>query len=106
KLMVRETASEHKESFYLYFEATSAIWTDGAQFDRACAFMGSLAEDLYMQGRLAGYALNSEPIQPVQRLSDVHALLGRLAVLEPIKTHPSSENFHGSVITFAPGSRG
>lgn len=105
KLLVREMAEESDASFVICVQASVHLWKPGPQFEKLCAFAGSLAEDLFMRGQLGATVLNHEPLQPVGRPGDVHAFLGALGRLEPEILAPRETTFAPFVpLTFKPES--
>jgi uncharacterized protein (DUF58 family) len=105
QLVVRQTGEEQRAGYYIVLEAGKAIWTEAGQFERLCSLAASLAEDLFKEGKLLGYSVNGEPVQPVKRLGDLQTFLDRLARLEPV-AHPPAPTLAGpNVITFKPGTR-
>ena len=81
RLLVRETAEPGEAGFSLRLDAAAFLLADDACFEKACAFAGSLAEDLFHKGRLTALAAGDEPFAPVKRACDLHAFLDRLSGL-------------------------
>lgn len=107
RLMVRETAEEHHDSYLIWVRSEADRWTDPEQFERLCEFSASLAEDLFMHNRLWGAAINADPVMPFRRLGELHSFLeqlARLEVAEDVATIPESTGV--TVITFEPGEQG
>lgn len=86
KLLVRETAEEASATFCLVISSAAHLWLNAAQFDKLCGFAASLAEDLFIEGRLGGAVINGGPLMPVRRLADLHGLVSALAVLAPLES--------------------
>jgi len=105
RLVVRRTAEERKDGFYIVLDAPIAGWSDAAQFERLCSFAASLAEDLFTKGMLRGVSLAGETVLPVRRLADLHAFLDGLARLQPAPSASPPAMAGPDVLTFRPGSR-
>lgn len=111
-LMVRQHARETQEAYLLWLDSTAAVWPRTDQFELLCSFATTFAEDLFREGRLAGFAVNAEPVQPVRRLRDLEAFFDRVAALEPLESGTTVRPSTGRggaqrLLTFAPdGTRG
>jgi uncharacterized protein (DUF58 family) len=105
ELVVRQTGEEQRAGFYIVMETMRALWRDDAQFEKLCGFAGSLAEDLFTEGRLLGVSVNGEPLQPVKRLADLHRFLDQLARLTPVEHGTPIALAAANIITFKPGPR-
>lgn len=104
RLMVRQTSEETQEAYLMFIETPARLWQPGEQFERLCGFAATLAEDLYIQGRLWGVAINDEDVVTIQRLADLHHVLDRLARLAPVETYKPLEDPSGhTLVTFQPG---
>lgn len=105
-LLVRQFAAEGAEGFTVWVCPDARRWARSAQFELLLRLAGSLAEDLYRQGRLRRFAFGGEPAFAVRRLPDLERVLDRLALAEP---GPSSAGPGAGpeLVTFAPeGGRG
>ena len=89
KLQVRELAEEGEANFCLLIATRTTLWPDDLQFERLCAFAGTLAEDLFMEGRLGAIVVNGRPPLPIRRLADLHGFLSELALLERVERAPT-----------------
>ncbi len=104
RIMVRQMSEENQDAYLIFLETSRAVWKDDEQFEKLCAFAGSLAEDLYMQNRLWGTAINDEAVLSIKRLSDLHFYLENLSKLTPLDHYtPVNESMGATVITFLPG---
>lgn len=110
-MMIRQFAAESLDGYVLRLDTPAALWTRPAQFELLCSLAGTLAEDLFAEGRLHGVCVNGGPVRETRRVHDVEAFLDQLARLQPV----AAENIPGrpdglsgrNVITFAPeGARG
>ncbi len=105
RLMVRQMCEENQEAYLLFLETPESVWSEGGQFEKLCSFAAALAEDLYMNDRLWGAAINDEPVLPIKRLSDLHFFLEKLAQLHPVEDYrPLEETQAATTITFSPGA--
>ena len=104
-LVVRQTGEEQRAGYYLVLDAAQSICTDAEQFERLCSMAASLAEDLFAEGKLLGYSINGQLMQPVKRLGDLHAFFDGLARLEPAAKSSPPVRGGANVITFTPGPR-
>ncbi|MEM8550512.1 MAG: DUF58 domain-containing protein [Verrucomicrobiota bacterium] len=105
RLMVRQTAEENHDGYIIYVACSSALWQEGEQLDKLCAFAASLAEDLFRAGRLIATAINDQQMIPVKRLHDLQAFMRELAMIKPQdQVNPPTELSVPNVIHFRPGS--
>jgi uncharacterized protein (DUF58 family) len=114
-LLVRQFAAESQDTFALWLQTSSAVWTRPEQFELLVSLAATLAEDLFRTGRLTSVALNARPPRPVRRVRDFESFLDELAVVQPVvdmggvsgdAVRPASGT-RKNVITFAPdGVRG
>ena len=81
KLMVRQFAQEGESGFHLLVDAQIKVSSE-EQFDRFCALVCSLAEDLYHLGRLESVYIGSETVLKVSAVRDLHDVLDAMAALE------------------------
>jgi len=80
RLMVRQFAAESQDGFTLWLDVAAARWTRAEQFELAVGLAATLAEDLFLEGRLLAAAVGAEPVMPVRGLGDLERFLDRLAV--------------------------
>ncbi len=103
RLMVRQMSEENQDAYLIFLETPLSKWQPGEQFEKLCAFAGSLAEDLYMQNRLLGTAINDEAVLPIKRINDLHYFLEKLAKLQPLEQYnPVNDIMGATIITFTP----
>jgi uncharacterized protein (DUF58 family) len=104
RLMVRQMCEENQEAYLLFVETPASLWSDSEQFETLCSFVASLAEDLFMEDRLWGAAINDDPVLVVKKASDLHYFLERLAKLKPVDHYtPIEEITAATVVNFGPG---
>jgi len=105
KLMVRHMLAENQSGFDLCIETPASVWRRAEQFEALCSLAGTLAEDLFRQGRLVGAVINDRPPFAIHRLADLELLLDQLAVLEPTDEECPARSFPAhNVISFKPGN--
>lgn len=104
KLMVRHLLAENHSGFHLHIESSASVWRRPEQFEALCSLAGTLAEDLFRQGRLVGAVINDGPPLAIHRVTDLELLLDQLAVLEPVEYYRSGRKIPAAnVISFEPG---
>lgn len=104
QLMVRQFAAESLDGFSLLVEIPAGVWVRPEQFETLCSFAGTLAEDLFAEGRLEAVSVGGEEWIETHRVRDVEAFLDALARLDGgvVGRRPGR-----NLITFAPeGARG
>lgn len=79
QLMVRQFAAESLDGFSLHVGAEPAAWTRPEQFELLCSFAGTLAEDLFAEGRLERVSVGRAGWIETHRVRDVEAFLDLLA---------------------------
>lgn len=110
-MMVRQFAAESLDGYVLQIDTPATLWTRPAQFELLCSLAGTLAEDLFAEGRLHGTCVNGGPVHDTRRVHDVEAFLDQLARLQPVPEESIPGRLGAlpgsNVITFAPeGARG
>jgi uncharacterized protein (DUF58 family) len=105
ELVVRQMGEEQQTGYHLVLDPTKSLWADKAQFERLCSFAASLAEDLFMAGKLRAVTIHGGRTQATTRLADLQTFFDQLARLEPAE-HAAGRAPEGhDVITFQPGNR-
>jgi uncharacterized protein (DUF58 family) len=84
QLMVRQFAAESLDGFAIRLDTPADVWSRPEQFELLCSFAGTLAEDLFAQGRLRAIRINGGAWFETRRVRDVEAFLDQLALLVPI----------------------
>ena len=102
KLMIRQLAQEGERGYHLYLDPDAARWS-GAQFETLCSLVGSLAEDLFQQGRLESVTIGDADAMAVRSLHELHNFFDLLALLkrQPKRMAPIS-GLRSNRITFRP----
>jgi len=106
KLVVKQNAAESQTMRALFVDASKALWSSEATFERLCSFAASLAEDLFLQGRLERACLAGGEWIKTTRVADLESFLDALADLEWAalpEAEPAAQAPAGSV-SFAPMS--
>lgn len=81
QLMVRQFAAESLDGFALQVDAAGPEWVNAEQFEHLCSFAGTLAEDLFAEGRLEAVRVGDGDWIPTRRVRDVETFLDALARL-------------------------
>lgn len=84
QLLVRQFSAESAEGFSIWVDPSADRWFRPEQFELLMSLAGSLAEDLFREGRLDSVLVADGPSRRVRRLGDVEAFLDELAVLQPV----------------------
>lgn len=82
RLQVRETLQEDHQAFVLLVDPSSRVWANAEQFERMCAFAGSLAEDLFQRDQLKAVHISGVLSRPVGAIGDLYQFMDSLAELE------------------------
>lgn len=91
RIVVRETAEETRDRYSLDLQPHPKQWQNEDQFERLCALAGTLAEDLFWQGRLEAVRIGARRFESLRSPSDLYRFLDHLAVLEPVVPDPNPE---------------
>lgn len=97
QLLVRQFSAERPEGFSIWVDPAADRWFRPQQFEELLSLAGSLAEDLFREGRLNSVCVADGPVRRVRRLGDVEAFLDELAVLRPV--HVQIPDDAGSIST-------
>jgi uncharacterized protein (DUF58 family) len=107
-LQIRETEQEHHQAFALWIDPSPHIWTSPEQFERMCAFAGTLAEDLYKRDQLRSGQVAGRDKVSIGAIEDLYTFLDELGMVE----RKSPMDARGALkvpreaIRFAPGTAG
>ncbi len=104
RLLVRVTAEESSAHYAVVVDTSGPLWTPDL-LDRLAAVAGSVAEDLFVAGHLAGAAVNGRHLE-IRRVQDVHALLSELALLQAVERAKAPPPSRWTRLEFHPGPRG
>ncbi len=83
RLIVKESASETQSFYSMVVDPASFLWQDEESFERMCSFAASLAEDLFLDGKLEQVFVVGGPSVRIQRVGDLETFFDALAELEP-----------------------
>lgn len=105
RMMVRQLMEEKMDGYILAIQTPRQLYPEAQILDTLAAFAASLAEDLYAQSRLLGYAINDDGPWPVTRQNDLRALLEKLATVDvvPNLIQPPNDT---RTVTFHPLAEG
>ncbi len=108
RLQVRETLQEDHQAFALLVDPSSRVWSGAEQFERMCAFAGSLAEDLFQRDQLKAVHIAGVLSRSVGAIGDLYQFMDSLAELE--RGEPASVSLPRrqgrDTIRFLPGPDG
>lgn len=103
RLIVKQTASETQSLFSVVVDAARFLWKDADVFEKMCAFAASLAEDLFLEGKLESCHVLGGPSIRIQRVGDLEAFFDALSDLEPVEGEGLASKSKGANwITFLP----
>lgn len=89
-LQVRETEQEHHQAFSLLVDPSEKVWTRPEAFEKMCAFVASLAEDLYQRDQLRSVRIAGEAPVHIGGIDDLYSFLDTLSVLDPVPPPPGT----------------
>ena len=102
-LVVRQFAQEGMSGYHLFVDPDVRQWTP-ERFERLCRLAGSLAEDLFHQGRLETVQVADAPPAQVKSIRELHAFFDTLARLQRRKSEGSAPYAATQLIRFKPES--
>lgn len=107
-LQVMETEQEHHQAFSVRVDPSPGVWGSEPQFEKMCAFAGSLAEDLYQHDQLRSVTIAGTGSWPVGAIEDLYKFLDTLALLEwkEAGNSPTTGRVNANTVIFLPGSGG
>ncbi len=104
-LLVRQLAAEAGEGHRVRVVTAAGLWPRPGQFELMIRLAGTLAEDLFREGRLVSVALDDAPPRLVRRRADLEACLDELALARRAPGGPPAaapDRAGPDVLTFAP----
>ncbi len=81
RLMIRQLAQEGESGYHLQMDPDASQWNAG-QFESLCSLAGSLADDLFHQGRLETVSIGEGHAAPVRNIHELHDFFDQLARLD------------------------
>ncbi len=109
KLLIRQFSSQNSDACSLWVRTDASVWTRPEQFELMVSLAATLAQDLFLAGRLLSTAVDASPAAAVKRVTDLESFLDLLAEARPTPGSgaPLSFALRSNVMTFEPdGSRG
>ncbi len=91
RLIVKQNATETQSLLDLVVDPASFLWKSEDSFEKMCSFAASLAEDLFLEGKLDSCFIIGGPSIRIQRVSDLEAFFDALAELLPGDAVPGSQ---------------
>lgn len=83
RLIVKQNATETQSLLDIVVDPASFLWKSEEAFEKMCSFASSLAEDLFLEGKLDSCYIIGGPSIRIQRVADLEAFFDALAELEP-----------------------
>lgn len=103
RLIVKQNATETQSLFDMVVDPAAFLWQDETSFEKMCAFAASLAEDLFLEGKLDNCFVIGGPSVRIQRVTDLEAFFDILSELEPMGSETRPTELSGaSRIKFQP----
>lgn len=81
RLIVKQNANETQALFDLIVDPASFLWKEEATFEKMCSFAASLAEDLFLEGKIESCYIIGGPSVRIQRVTDLEAFFDALSEL-------------------------
>jgi len=104
-LVVRQFAQEGLSGYHLFIDADERQW-EADRFERLCELAGSLAEDLFHQGRLGTVQIAGEHPVQVKSIRELHEFFDALAGLQPRDAVGALPHAGNRLIRFKPEGAG
>lgn len=82
RLIVKQSASETQAVFDIVVDPASFLWKDEASFEKMCSFAASLAEDMFLEGKIENCYIIGGPSIRIQRVTDLEAFFDALSELQ------------------------
>lgn len=83
RLIVKQNATETQSLLDIVIDPASFLWKSEESFEKMCSFAASLAEDLFLEGKLDTCYVIGGPSIRIQRVGDLEAFFDALAELVP-----------------------
>lgn len=107
RLIVKQNATETQSLLDIVVDPASYLWKSEAPFETMCSFAASLAEDLFLEGKLDSCYIVGGASVRIQRVSDLEAFFDALADLKPADPGAGFQEIVGvNRISFQPTSGG
>lgn len=103
RLIVKQNAAESQSVYGILVDPSRYLWADSEAFEKMCSLAASLAEDLFLEGKLDSCAIVGASTIKIQRVSDLECFFDALSELEPLdKSGLSGERRNGNRIVLQP----
>ncbi|MBD5782289.1 DUF58 domain-containing protein [Pelagicoccus sp. NFK12] len=83
RLIVKQNATETQSLLDIVVDPASFLWKDEESFEKMCSFASSLAEDLFLEGKLDSCLIVGGPSLRIQRVADLEGFFDALSELQP-----------------------
>ncbi len=103
RLVVKQNAAESQSLYSILVDTSSYLWQNEASFERMCSFVATLAEDLFLSGKLDSCGVAGGTSIKVNRVADLETFFDELAVIEPVDAAASTSELNSkNTIVFSP----
>ncbi len=103
RLVVKQNAAESQCLYSLLVDPSSYLWQNGACFEKMCSLVATLAEDLFLSGKLDQCMVADGAAIKVNRVADLETFFDELAIIEPTPNAASAPDLNAkNIITFSP----
>ncbi len=93
RLMVKQSAEETQSMLSLVVDPSAYLWSSPEQFERMCSFAASLAEDLFLEGKIDQAFIVGGASVKIQRVGDLETFFDALAALSPAASSLAEQEF-------------
>lgn len=83
RLMVKENAIENQPLYAMLVDPSRYLWNDTEQFEAMCSLAVTLAEDLFLSGKLHSATIAGHDRLLINRVSDLETFFDMVSGLEP-----------------------
>ena len=104
-LLIKEFNDENATGYRVWFQTSKALWINDETFERACALVGSVVEDLYRKNELIAFCLDEDPPIAGRSVSEFYDIMSVLSFVQlgHGSYNADAEETRRMGITFKPG---
>ena len=81
-LLTKEFNDENATGFRVWFQTSQKLWITDEAFERACALVGSVVEDLYRKGELLAFHLDDDAPVQGRTVGNFHDIMQILSLVK------------------------